>query len=44
MKNKTDIYETVTNTIIEALENGLNGKLEMPWHGVTALPQNRLHP
>lgn len=40
MKNKTDIYETVTNTIIEALENGLNGKLEMPWHGVTALPQN----
>ena len=40
MKTKTDIYETVTNTIIEALENGLTGKLEMPWHGVTALPQN----
>ncbi len=40
MKTKTDIYETVTNTIIEVLENGLTGKLEMPWHGVTALPQN----
>ncbi len=37
---KTDIYQTVTDTIIEALENGLKGKLEMPWHGVSALPQN----
>ena len=40
MKNKTDIYQTVTKTIIEALENGLKGKLEMPWHGVSVLPQN----
>lgn len=40
MKKRIDIYETVTNTIIEALENGLTGKLEMPWHGVSALPSN----
>ena len=27
---KTDIYQTVTDTIIEALEKGLSGKFEMP--------------
>ncbi len=40
MKTKTDIYETVTNTIIDALEAGLTGKFEMPWHGLSALPSN----
>ena len=38
---KIDIYETVTNTIIEALEKGIDNKnWEMPWHGSSAMPQN----
>lgn len=37
---KTDIYQTVTDTIIEALERGFTGKLEMPWHGCSAIPCN----
>ncbi len=37
---KTDIYQTVTDTIIEALEKGLTGKFELPWHGVSSIPQN----
>ena len=35
-----DIYQTVTNTIIEAIENGIEGNCEMPWHGMSALPYN----
>ncbi len=35
-----DIYQTVTNTIIEAIENGIEGKCELPWHGMSALPFN----
>ena len=38
--NHVDIYQTVTNTIIEAIENGIEGKCEMPWHGMSALPFN----
>lgn len=37
-----DIYQTVTDTIIEAIENGIEGKCEMPWHGVSSLPYNAL--
>ena len=37
---KTDIYQTVTDTIIEAIEQGLTGKFEMPWHGCSAIPCN----
>lgn len=40
MKNRADIYQTVTDTIITAIENGLNGKLEMPWHQVNRIPEN----
>ena len=40
MSERIDIYQTVTNTIIEAIENGLNGKLEMPWHRVNLIPEN----
>ena len=40
--NKNDVYQDVTNRIIDALENGLNGKFELPWHGVTQLPENAL--
>ena len=35
-----DIYQTVTDTIIQAIENGIEGKCEMPWHGMSALPSN----
>ncbi len=38
---KTYIYQTVTNTIIEAIECGASGnQFELPWHGVSTLPQN----
>ena len=37
---KKDVYQDVTNRIIEALENGLDGKFELPWHGVSQLPEN----
>ena len=30
---RTDIYQSVTDTIIEALEQGLSGDFELPWHG-----------
>lgn len=40
MNNRADIYQTVTNTIISAIENGLNGKFEMPWHRVNRIPKN----
>ena len=40
--NKNDVYQDVTNRIIDALEAGLNGKFEFPWHGVTQLPENDL--
>jgi len=37
---KTDIYQSVTDAIIEALENGLTNKFELPWHGCSEIPQN----
>lgn len=37
---KTDIYQTVTDAIIEAIEKGLTGKFELPWHGCSAIPSN----
>ena len=37
---KTDIYQTVTNAIIEALESSPPGRYQLPWHHVTTLPQN----
>jgi len=40
MKKHIDIYQTVTDTIIQAIENGIEGKCEMPWHGQSALPLN----
>lgn len=38
--NRTDIYTEVTNTIIAAIENGLDGKFEMPWHQINRIPEN----
>lgn len=38
--NKTDIYESVTNSIIEALEDGSNGEWSLPWHEFSDMPQN----
>ena len=40
MKNRVDIYQTVTDTIIAAIENGLSGKFEMPWRRVNRMPEN----
>ncbi|MCB0343394.1 MAG: DUF1738 domain-containing protein [Bdellovibrionales bacterium] len=40
MAQKSDIYQTVTDQIIAAIETGLKGKVELPWHGVSTLPQN----
>lgn len=40
MSNRADIYQTVTDTIIAAIENGLDGKFEMPWHRVNRIPEN----
>lgn len=40
MNNRADIYQTVTDTIIAAIENGLDGKFEMPWHRVNRIPEN----
>ncbi len=37
---KTDIYQTVTDAIIEGIENGLDGNFELPWHGCSAIPLN----
>lgn len=38
--NRADIYQTVTDTIIEAIENGISGKVEMPWHRINRVPEN----
>lgn len=40
MTNRADIYQTVTDTIIAAIENGLDGKFEMPWHQINRIPEN----
>ena len=40
MNDRADIYQTVTNTIIKAIENGISGKLEMPWHQIKGIPEN----
>ena len=37
---RIDIYQKVTNTIITAIEKGLEHSFEMPWHQATALPLN----
>ena len=37
---KIDVYQDVTNRIIEALEKGLDGNFELPWHGVSQIPEN----
>lgn len=37
---RADIYQTVTDTIIEAIENGISGKIEMPWHQINCIPEN----
>ena len=37
---RTDIYQSVTDTIIEALEQGLSTDFELPWHGCSIVPQN----
>ncbi|MCB9995160.1 MAG: DUF1738 domain-containing protein [Rhodospirillales bacterium] len=39
--NKQDIYQSVTNAIIEAIENGQTAdKFEMPWSGFSSVPVN----
>lgn len=39
--SKQDIYQTVTNTIIAAIENGQTAeKFEMPWSGFSSIPLN----
>ena len=38
--NHADIYQTVTETIIEAIESGISGKVEMPWHQINRIPEN----
>lgn len=40
MTNRADIYQTVTDTIIAAIEKGLDGKFEMPWHQINRIPEN----
>ena len=37
---RLDIYQTVTNSIIEALEKGLSADFELPWYRVSSIPQN----
>ena len=38
---KLDIYQSVTNSIIEAIENGQTGdKFRLPWVGNMAMPEN----
>lgn len=37
---QSDIYQSVTDAIIEAIEKGPAGKFELPWHGCAAIPQN----
>jgi antirestriction protein ArdC len=39
MKEQTDVYEKITNSIIEAIEAGCD-KFEMPWHTFGLLPSN----
>lgn len=39
--NRSDIYTTVTSTIVKAIEEGqANGTFEMPWHSFASMPQN----
>jgi len=40
MAQKFDIYQNVTDHIVAAIEKGLEGRFELPWHGLSALPQN----
>lgn len=39
MQQKFDVYETITATIIEAIEAGAS-KFHMPWHTLSAVPTN----
>jgi len=39
--NRSDIYTTVTETIVKAIEEGqAGGKFEMPWHQINRIPEN----
>ena len=38
--SKVNIYQDVTNRIIDALEKGLDGSFELPWHGISQIPEN----
>lgn len=40
MNNRTDIYQSVTDTIIAAIEGGISSSLELPWHCVNRIPEN----
>lgn len=40
MSNKIDIYQEVTNSIIDAIENGSCSDFELPWHNISGIPQN----
>lgn len=42
MKDRADIYQTVTDTIIAAIEGGISGKVEMPWHEINRIPENAM--
>jgi antirestriction protein ArdC len=39
VEQKFDVYETITATIIEAIEAGIN-EFEMPWHALSTMPTN----
>jgi antirestriction protein ArdC len=39
MEEQANVYEKITNSIIEAIEAG-SGKFEMPWHTFSLLPSN----
>ena len=38
--SKVDVYQDVTNRIIEALEKDLDGSFELPWHGISQILEN----
>lgn len=37
---RIDIYQTVTDTIIQTIEKGIDGNFQLPWHGLSTIPQN----
>ncbi len=40
MNERFDLYQLVTDTIIEAIENGVSNDVEMPWHQINRIPEN----